>query len=121
MIFASTHLSVEGINPVPPSFGEHDVRVNAIDYRQIAKRTACAERHRRRFVRISGDGASRYGILKESHLVPLGACWLGMKAKPRLSILIQVRITPVPSWLGWLFTMAFRGNATAQPGQSELL
>jgi len=106
MMYASTHFAVESIHPVPTSFGDLDVRVSSWDYRIITRKKAWAERHRKRIVRVSTERASQYGHLKESHLVPLGACWLGAKAKPKAGLLILVRITAVPAWLAWL--VAFR-------------
>lgn len=105
-MYASTHFSVESIRPVPRTFGDFDVRVSSTDYRQVAGRTACADRHRRRIVRVSTQTVARYGILKESSLIPLGACWLGERLKPKAPALILVRITPVPTWLAWLIAQA---------------
>lgn len=102
MIFASTHFYIACLSSVPPAFGERDVRVHAIDYRQITGRTPCAERRSRRIVMVVFGRRVTYGILKESHLIPIGTCWLGLRARPYPNVSLGVQIRTAPIWLKWV-------------------
>lgn len=107
-MLASTHFNCERLDPVPSDFLENEVRVNSVDYRQIAGRTAGADfRHPRggRIVRVTNGKRSFYRLLKESHLLPLGTCWIGEKTEIQNAIVYPyVRLSSVsPQWFWRLF------------------
>jgi len=107
-MLACTHFKCESLEPTPSDFRENEVRVSAVDYRQIAGRTAGADfRHPRggRVVRVTNGKRRFYRILKVSHLLPHGTCWIGQNLKkPNAIIFPYVTLSSVsPQWFWRVF------------------